>query len=277
MTRWCTWPPRSTWSAGGATTGTPTSRAPARWSPPVAPPAWAGWSRCRPRRWRTRAGRWSASAPSPRTRARPRVLRPLQGGLGAEALAADGPGLAVLAVRPHLVWGPGDTQLVARIVARARAGRLPVLGSGAALIDTTYVDNAATALVAAVDACGACTGRRWSSPTASRVRCARCWPGCAPPPGCPRHAAGPARRGPAGRSGRRGRLGGRPPARHPPLTRFLVEQLTTAHWFDQRRTREALGGRRRCPWRTASSGSRSGTQHSRRTRPAQRPTGSVAG
>ena len=27
----------------------------------------------------------------------------------------------------------------------------------------------------------------------------------------------------------------------PPLTRFLVEQLTTAHWFDQRRTREALG------------------------------------
>ena len=27
----------------------------------------------------------------------------------------------------------------------------------------------------------------------------------------------------------------------PPLTRFLVEQLTTAHWFDQRRTREVLG------------------------------------
>ncbi|CUR60487.1 hypothetical protein NOCA2790029 [metagenome] len=26
----------------------------------------------------------------------------------------------------------------------------------------------------------------------------------------------------------------------PPLTRFLAEQLTTAHWFDQRRTREAL-------------------------------------
>ena len=26
----------------------------------------------------------------------------------------------------------------------------------------------------------------------------------------------------------------------PPLTRFLAEQLATAHWFDQRRTREAL-------------------------------------
>jgi nucleoside-diphosphate-sugar epimerase len=71
-----------------------------------------------------------------------------------DALAADSPSLAVLAVRPHLVWGPGDTQLVQRIVDRARAGRLPVIGSGAALIDTTYVDNAAGALVAAVDACG---------------------------------------------------------------------------------------------------------------------------
>ncbi|CUR60485.1 NAD-dependent epimerase/dehydratase [metagenome] len=69
------------------------------------------------------------------------------------ALAADGPDLAVLALRPHLVWGPGDTQLVARIIARAKAGRLPLLGAGAALIDTTYVDNAAAALVAAVDAC----------------------------------------------------------------------------------------------------------------------------
>jgi nucleoside-diphosphate-sugar epimerase len=27
----------------------------------------------------------------------------------------------------------------------------------------------------------------------------------------------------------------------PPLTRFLVEQLTTAHWFDQRETRSVLG------------------------------------
>ena len=27
----------------------------------------------------------------------------------------------------------------------------------------------------------------------------------------------------------------------PPLTRFLAEQLATAHWFDQRRTRELLG------------------------------------
>ena len=58
---------------------------------------------------------------------------------------------AVVVVRPHLVWGPGDTQLVGRIVARARAGRLAVVGTGAALIDTTYVDDAVDALVAALD------------------------------------------------------------------------------------------------------------------------------
>ena len=70
------------------------------------------------------------------------------------ALAADGAELAVLAIRPHLIWGPGDTQLVQPIIDRAPAGRLPLIGSGTALIDTTYVDNAVRALIAAVDVCG---------------------------------------------------------------------------------------------------------------------------
>ena len=67
------------------------------------------------------------------------------------ALAASSAEMPIVALRPHLVWGPGDTQLVGRIVERARAGRLALVGSGTALIDTTYVDNAADALVAAVD------------------------------------------------------------------------------------------------------------------------------
>ncbi|MEO8219576.1 MAG: NAD-dependent epimerase/dehydratase family protein, partial [Specibacter sp.] len=66
------------------------------------------------------------------------------------ALAEDSPALRVTAIRPHIVWGPGDTQLVERVVERARAGRLPLLDGGRALIDTTYVDNAAAALVAAL-------------------------------------------------------------------------------------------------------------------------------
>jgi 2-alkyl-3-oxoalkanoate reductase len=158
------------------------------------------------------------------------------------ALAADSEALAVLAVRPHLVWGPGDTQLVARIVARARAGRLPVLGTGAALVDTTYVDNAATALVAGVDACGPAHGEPLVVSNGEPRPVAEILARLCRAAG----AAAPRRRVPA----RLARLAGSAvdvawvvTGRRdtPPLTRFLAEQLTTAHWFDQRRTRAVLG------------------------------------
>ena len=77
-------------------------------------------------------------------------------------LAADGPDLATVALRPHLVWGPGDTQLVPRILARARAGRLRFVGDGSAVIDTTYVDDAVRAHLDAADHLApgaACAGR----------------------------------------------------------------------------------------------------------------------
>jgi nucleoside-diphosphate-sugar epimerase len=163
-----------------------------------------------------------------------------------EALAADGPDLAVLAVRPHLVWGPGDTQLVGRIVERARSGRLPLLGTGAALIDTTYVDNAVDALVAAVEACVPAHGRALvvsnGEPRAVREVLQRLCAAAGVP--------GPSRQVPP----RAGRVAGGAVEAvwaltrrtdTPPLTRFLVEQLTTAHWFDQRGTREALRWRPR--------------------------------
>ena len=67
------------------------------------------------------------------------------------ALARDSAAMQVVAIRPHLVWGPGDKQLIQRIVERARRGRLPLLNGGTALIDTTYIDNAATGIAAALD------------------------------------------------------------------------------------------------------------------------------
>jgi len=160
------------------------------------------------------------------------------------ALRADFESLAVLAVRPHLVWGPGDTQLVARIVARADAGRLPVLGAGTALIDTTYVDNAGAALVAAVDACGTAHGEALvvsnGEPRPVREVLTRLCRAAGVPgprrrvPAWAGHVAGAAVEAVWAATGRRDT---------PPLTRFLAEQLTTAHWFDQRRTREVLGWR----------------------------------
>ena len=46
------------------------------------------------------------------------------------------------------VWGPGDGQLTKRIIDRARSGRLPILGTGAPLVDTLFIDNAVDAFVA---------------------------------------------------------------------------------------------------------------------------------
>ena len=68
-----------------------------------------------------------------------------------EVLAANGPSLATVALRPHLIWGPGDNHLVPRILARARAGRLRRIGKHNKLIDSTYIDNAADAHLAAAD------------------------------------------------------------------------------------------------------------------------------
>ena len=158
------------------------------------------------------------------------------------ALAADSADLAVLAVRPHLVWGPGDTQLVARLVSRARSGRLPVLGDGAALIDTTYVDDAASALVAAVDACGPRAHGEALVVTGGDPRpVAEILERVCRAAGVP----APKRRVPVPLALVVGSVVDRVWAATrrtdtPPLTRFLAEQLSTAHWFDQRRTRAVL-------------------------------------
>lgn len=160
------------------------------------------------------------------------------------ALAADSAGLAVLVVRPHLVWGPGDEQLVARIVARARSRRLPLIGSGAALVDTTYVDNAAAALVAAVDACGPVHGEalvvsNGEPRTVEEILRRLC--SAAGVPGPRGRVPTPAAWLAAAAVEAVWSVTGRRST--PPLTRFLAEQLTTAHWFDQRRTRRALAWR----------------------------------
>jgi nucleoside-diphosphate-sugar epimerase len=154
----------------------------------------------------------------------------------------------VLAIRPHLVWGPGDTQLVARIVERARRGSLPVLGTGAALVDTTYLDNAVDALVAAVDRVEVVHGRalvvsNGEPRPIGEILAAIATAGGAAPPS--RHV--PAAIGTLAGSVVEAvwaiRQGLGRPATDPPMTRFLAEQLSTAHWFDQRETQRLLGWR----------------------------------
>lgn len=157
------------------------------------------------------------------------------------ALAADRPGFRVTAIRPHIVWGPGDTQLVERVMSRARAGRLPLLDAGAALIDSTYIDNAADAIVAALARMDHAHGEAFVVTNGEPRPVGELLAGICAAGG----VALPQRRVPGWLARAAGAVverlwGVRPGADEPPMTRFLAEQLSTAHWFDQRRTRAAL-------------------------------------
>jgi nucleoside-diphosphate-sugar epimerase len=60
-------------------------------------------------------------------------------------------GLATVALRPHLIVGPDDPHLVPRLVARARAGRLAIVGDGRNEVSLIWVGNAVEAHLAAAD------------------------------------------------------------------------------------------------------------------------------
>lgn len=66
-------------------------------------------------------------------------------------IAANGPDLATVALRPHLIWGPGDPHLIPRLLARARVGKLKRIGTRDVKVDVTYIDNAAEAHLLAAD------------------------------------------------------------------------------------------------------------------------------
>ena len=158
-----------------------------------------------------------------------------------DALGAHTPDFAVVAVRPHLVWGPGDEQLIGRIVERARQGRLAVIGSGAALIDTTYIDNAADAIVAAADRATRLGGRAFVVSNGQPRPVRELLDGIAVAAGLP----APRLRVPATVAKGAGAVlervwSGLHRADDPPITSFLAEQLSTAHWFDQRETQRCL-------------------------------------
>ena len=65
-------------------------------------------------------------------------------------MAANGPELHTVSLRPHLIWGPGDNHLLPHLLERAKSGRLKLPGPDK-LIDTVYIDNAARAHLLALD------------------------------------------------------------------------------------------------------------------------------
>ena len=160
-------------------------------------------------------------------------------------LAADGASLRTLALRPHLIWGPRDNHIVPRLVARARAGRLRQVGDGKNVVDTTYIDNAADAHLAAADALltnPSASGRAFFISNGEPRPLWELINGILAAAGI-----GPVRKTISHRTARRmgALLELTYAALHiksePPMTRFVADELATSHWFDLSAARRELG------------------------------------
>ena len=151
-------------------------------------------------------------------------------------LAANDQHLATVALRPRLIWGPGDNQLLPRLVERARAGRLRLVGDGNNRIDTTYVENAAQAHLDALDhlaPSAACAGRAYFISNGEPRPVREVVNALLRAAGAPEvHGSIPFPVAYAVGAVMEGLWKLLPLGGEPPMTRFLAEQLATPHWYD---------------------------------------------
>lgn len=162
-------------------------------------------------------------------------------------LAANGPDLATVALRPHLIWGLGDNHLVPRIIARARAGRLRPIGKGTNKVDSIYIDNAADAHLLALDRLHPGSPISGNAYFLSNGEPLPLWDlvdrilaaaGLGPISGKRRVPAAVAWGVGAGCEAVYALLRR---SDEPPMTRFVAGELATAHWFDLTAARRDLG------------------------------------
>ena len=162
-----------------------------------------------------------------------------------DVLAANDATLATVALRPRLIWGPGDNQLLPRLVQRARAGRLRLVGDGHNRVDTTYIDNAAQAHFDAFEHLApgaACASRAYFISNGEPKPMREIVNGLLAAVGAPpvtkslpfpvAYAIGATCEALWTLLPMRG---------EPPLTRFLAEQLATTHWYDMAPARRDFG------------------------------------
>lgn len=160
-------------------------------------------------------------------------------------LQANSADLATVSLRPHLIWGPGDNHLVPRIIQKARTGRLKRIGSRACLADTVYIDNAAKAHLLAADRLhpgSPVAGKAYFITNDQPVPLWDMVDGILAAAGIPgvrgRISPGVARFIGFGCEKIWGMLR---LAAEPPLTRFVANELSTAHWFDISAAKRDLG------------------------------------
>jgi nucleoside-diphosphate-sugar epimerase len=156
--------------------------------------------------------------------------------------------LRTVALRPHLVWGPGDTHFIPTLLERARAGRLVRVGKGENKVDITYIDNIAEAHLLAEEKLGnSGAGAAGRAFFISQGEAVNAWDFIAEL--VTRFGFTPPRRAVSYRTARAigascellWRVLRRPGL--PPMTRFLAAQMAKSHYFDLTAARETLGYR----------------------------------
>lgn len=154
-------------------------------------------------------------------------------------------GLKTTAIRPHLVWGPGDNHLLPRLIEQGKKGRLRQVGNGQNLVDITYIDNAVHAhLLAAknLEDSGSAAGRAYFISQGEPVHLWSWINTLFQRLGIPRvqKRVSYTKAYWAGTIFERiyKTLGLKD---DPPMTRFLAEQLAKPHWFSLDRAERELG------------------------------------
>lgn len=164
-------------------------------------------------------------------------------------------GLFTVALRPHLIWGPGDTQIVPRILARARAGQLKRVGDGTNKVDVIYVENAARAHLSAAEKLepgSVAAGKPYFISQGQPVNLWDFIDRILVGFGAPKVASSMSL-GLAEKIGLVLELAYRLPlfSGEPRMTRFLARELATSHWFDISRARREL---HYLPWISTDEG-----------------------
>lgn len=160
----------------------------------------------------------------------------------------NGARFATVSLRPHLIWGPNDPHLVPRVIERAKAQRLKLLGSEDKLVDTIYVDNAAyghiLAGLALFNDPASCAGKCYFLSNDEPITMAAMLNNilaCAQlPPVTKRVPAGIAYGVGALLEALYLVLGKQ---QEPIMTRFVAKQLSTSHYFDISAAKRDLGYR----------------------------------
>ena len=155
-----------------------------------------------------------------------------------------------ISLRPHLIFGPGDQHFVPTILERARSGRMLQVGSGRNLVDFTFIEDCIEAhlcALRALDSNPACRGRAYfisqgePFPMYGWINKVLALNGLPPVQRkVPKMAAKLVAWCCETASSI---LPGHP---EPLLTRFLVSEMTTHHYFDISRAREDLGYKPSC-------------------------------